>query len=102
MHRAACEEVFQVIRQRFPSVTLREGVAAAKPHGDVIRLDILKLDQNGITGRLAWSGDKNATADYVLGPVITTTIADATLNGRSLREFARGLIEVSKIPFLKS
>ena len=101
IYRAACAEVVKEVKLKFPSVTVREGATAAKPDGNVIRLDILKISRHAIAGRLAWSSSKNATAGYVLGPVITTTISDAALNDRSLREFASGLVGASKIQFPK-
>lgn len=100
-YRAACAEVAKEVRLKYPQLVVREGAAAEKPVGNVIRLDILKIDKYAIAGRLAWSGKKNSAGGYVLGPVITTTISDAELNKRSLREFARGLVMASKIQFPK-
>lgn len=102
VYRAACAEVAKEVRLDYPLLTVREGVAADKPVGNVIRLDIIKIDRHAITGRLAWSGRKASAGGYVLGPVITTTISDAALNERLLREFARGLVMTSKIQFPKS
>lgn len=99
VYKAACAEVAKEVRLRYPQLTLGKGAAADKPVGNVIRLDILKVDKHAIAGRLAWSGKKSSAGGYVLGPVITTTISDAQLNERSLREFARGLVMASKIQF---
>lgn len=102
VYRATCAEVAKEVRLKYPQLMVREGGAADKPAGNVIRLDILKIDKYAIAGRLAWSGRKGAAGGYVLGPVITTSISDAELNKRSLREFARGLVMASKIQFPKS
>ena len=102
VYRAACAEVAREVRLKYPLLAVREGAAAKKPDGNVIRLDIIKVDRHGIAGRLAWTGKKTPGAGYVLGPVITTTISDAELNKRSLQEFARGLVMASKIQFPKS
>lgn len=99
VYKAACAEVAREVRLKYPQLTVGKGAAADKPVGNVIRLDILKVDKHAIAGRLAWSGKKNSAGGYVLGPVITTTISDAQLNERSLREFARGLVMASKIQF---
>ncbi len=99
VYKAACAEVAREVRLKFPQLTMGKGAAADKPSGNVIRLDILKVEKHAIAGRLAWSGKKNSAGGYVLGPVITTTISDAQLNERSLREFARGLVMASKIQF---
>ena len=102
VYRAACAEVAREVRLKYPLLAVREGIAGETPAGDVIRLDIIKVDRHAIAGRLAWSGRKTSSAGYVLGPVITTTISDAELNTRTLREFARGLVMASKIQFPKS
>ncbi|MBW8282476.1 MAG: hypothetical protein K0M55_02640 [Rhizobium sp.] len=102
VYRAVCAEVASEFRLKYPLLAVRDGAAADKPDGDVIRLDIIKVDRHAIAGRLAWSGRKTSGAGYVLGPVITTTISDADLNTRTLQEFARGLVMASKIQFPKS
>lgn len=102
IYRAACAEVLKEIKFQVSSVTMREGVVAAEPDGNVIRLDILKINHRAITGRLAWNGSKNAKAGLILGPVITTSIMDGSLNNRSMRDFARSLVAVSKIQFTKT
>lgn len=102
VYKAACAEVAREVRLKYPQLTVREGAVGDKPVGNVIRLDILTVDKHTISGRLAWSGKKNSAGGYVLGPVITTTISDADLNKRSIKEFARGLVMASKIQFPKS
>lgn len=102
VYRAACAEVAREFRLKYPLLAVHDGAAAEKPDGDVIRLDIIKVDRHAIAGRLAWAGKNTAGAGYVLGPVITTTISDAKLNTRTLQEFARGLVLASKIQFPKS
>ena len=101
IYTAACAEVAREVRLKYPQLAVHEGVAEDKPVGNVIRLDILKIDKHAIAGRLAWTGGKTSGAGYVFGPVITTTISDAELNKRMLQEFARGLVMASKIQFLK-
>lgn len=63
-----------------------------------LRVEITQISSSAISGRLTWVGRGNATA---AGPLVTTSIVDATLNDRTLREFAIGLVQVSNIDFLK-
>jgi hypothetical protein len=91
---SVCKYVSDALLSRSPGLRI---VADGNDIDRLLRVEIAEISKHGISGRLAWARKGDA---LVAGPLITTTIMDATLNDRSLREFAKGIVQATKIGFL--
>lgn len=97
---SVCKYVAEALLARTAGTSVRiAGESNTGKNSDkFLRVEITQISSSSISGRLTWVGRGNATT---AGPLVTTSIVDATLNDRTLREFAIGLVQVSNIDFLK-
>lgn len=97
-HKRVCKALEERLGHKFPSlVTGKQLPNSSDLRSRQIQLENVKMSGHSISGRLKWSSASGANFNWILGPVVETSISDVGLNDRAIHEFARNLVEISDI-----
>ena len=89
-----CDALAREVRAALPGVSLKTGESGG---GAVLTLNVRSLTDMALVGNLALRpADGGSTRS---GPVVETSISDAKINERAVKDFARALVSVSKSIF---